>query len=88
MAQVFKASIDLAKVQKKNIFITEDGRKYLSIKLIFNKEQPDEYGGIGFIAQSMPKEDAEALPNKGIIGNIKVTAQSQPNNEEIDDMFN
>lgn len=88
MAQIFKASIDLAKISKKHLYITEDGRKYLNIRLVFTKEMPDKYDSIGFIAQTMKREDADALPNKGIIGNIKVITQLQPNGEEIDDMFN
>lgn len=85
MAQVFKASINLARVTKEQIFVNEKGEKYLTLRLVFNKETPDQYGSVGFVAQQMPREAADALEHKGILGNIKVTEQSQPKTAAEDD---
>lgn len=77
MAQIFHASINLALVDKSEIWVNDKGDKYLTLRLVFKSDEPDKYGSVGFIAQRLPKGKEDAHPKKGILGNIKVQQQQQ-----------
>ncbi len=72
MAQIYNASIDLAMIDKSEIYTTADGKKFLTLRLVFNRDEADQYGTVGFVAQRMSKEKQEAHAKKGIVGSIKI----------------
>lgn len=70
------AKIDATKIDKQYLFkgkAREDGTSplYLDIALIENRDGVDQYGNIGFIAQSVPKDVREAGIKGPILGNYK-----------------
>jgi hypothetical protein len=75
--------IDVTKIDKNHIFVGKSG-KYIDCILNENKDGVDQYGNIGFIAQSVSKE-AKAKGDRGpIIGNYKeiVTVPRAPKQTE------
>lgn len=75
--------IDVTKIDKTHLFDGKGG-KYLDCILNENKGGVDQYGNIGFIAQSVSKE-ARAKGERGpIIGNYKeiVTTPRAPKQSE------
>lgn len=75
--------IDVTKIDKNHLFVGKSG-KYLDCILNENKDGPDQYGNIGFIAQSVSKEAKEKGERGPIIGNYKeiVTTPRVPKQAE------
>lgn len=69
MSTIISASIDLAKIDKKNIY-EKDGKKYLSIQISVNDET--KYGNNVSVAIGQTKEQREAKVDKTYLGNGKV----------------
>jgi hypothetical protein len=67
--QVFQLSIDVNKIDKARLFKGKKGT-YLTAALIL-KDEPDQYGNIGMIVESISKEEREAGHQGTIIGNAK-----------------
>lgn len=75
--------IDVTKIDKNHIFVGKSG-KYIDCILNENKDGVDQYGNIGFIAQSVSKEAKEKGERGPIIGNYKeiVTTPRVPKQAE------
>lgn len=75
--------IDVTKIDKNHLFVGKSG-KYLDCILNENRDGPDQYGNIGFIAQSVSKEAKEKGERGPIIGNYKeiVTTPRVPKQAE------
>jgi hypothetical protein len=75
--------IDVTKIDKNHLFVGKSG-KYLDCILNENRDGPDQYGNIGFIAQSVSKEAKEKGERGPIIGNYKeiVTTPRVPKQTE------
>ena len=75
--------IDVTKIDKNHLFVGKSG-KYLDCILNENKDGVDQYGNIGFIAQSVSKEAKEKGERGPIIGNYKeiVTTPRVPKQAE------
>ena len=73
-------NIDLAKVDKNKIkgFTRKDGSAGKGLDLVvFLKDEPDQYGNHGFVAESVPKDSAV----KGaILGQAKIAGQKPATN--------
>jgi hypothetical protein len=69
MSTIISASIDLAKIDKGNIY-EKDGKKYLSLQISVNDET--KYGNNVSIAIGQTKEQREAKVDKTYLGNGKV----------------
>jgi hypothetical protein len=69
MSTIISASIDLAKIDKKNIY-EKDGKKYLSLQISVNDET--KYGNNVSVAIGQTKEQREAKVDKTYLGNGKV----------------
>jgi hypothetical protein len=69
MSTIISASIDLAKIDKVNIY-EKDGKKYLSLQISVNDET--KYGNNVSIAIGQTKEQREAKVDKTYLGNGKV----------------
>jgi hypothetical protein len=67
-------NIDLSKIDKKNLFVTKDGKSYLNLRLVI-RDELDQYDGIGFAVQKFLKgndKDAQGGYIKTpILGNLK-----------------
>lgn len=74
---VVQLSIDLTKVDKSKIkeFTRKDGSKGLGYDLVvFLKDETDQYGNDGFVAESVPKDS----PEKGaILGNARIAGKQR-----------
>jgi hypothetical protein len=66
----YNISIDLAKIDKLKINITEKGQKFANFELII-RDDVDAYGNIGFIVQQQSKEEREQQVKLPILGNAK-----------------
>ena len=62
-------SIDLSKVDKNHFYVGKDGKKFMNIAIIENRNGPDQYGNDGMITQSVSKEDRLKGVKGPIIGN-------------------
>lgn len=68
--------IDVTKIDKSLLFRGKNG-VYLDAVLVENRDGEDQYGNMGFISQSIPKERREAGERGPIIGNYKEVGKSQ-----------
>jgi hypothetical protein len=75
--------IDVTKIDKNHIFVGKSG-KYIDCILNENNDGVDQYGNIGFIAQSVSREAKEKGERGPIIGNYKeiVTVPRVPKQTE------
>jgi len=77
---VIQLNIDLAKVDKTKIknFTRKDGTEGRGYDLVvFLKDEPDQYGNHGFVAESTPKDSAV----KGaILGQARIAGQKPTTN--------
>lgn len=62
--------IDVKKIDKSALFSGSRGT-YLDIALIENRDGEDQYGNLGFVAQSLSRERREAGEKGPILGNWK-----------------
>lgn len=69
--------LDVTKIPKERIFIGKKG-KYLDLRLVENKDGPDQYGNDGFVAIDLPKEKREAGEKGEIVGNWKEIGKPAP----------
>jgi hypothetical protein len=77
MAQNISVRMDVSKIDKSKLYKGEKGT-YLDAAIIM-KDEPDQYGNIGMIVQSVSKEDREAGLKGAILGNVKyIGAKNQP----------
>jgi len=99
MSKLLSASIDLAKIDKSKIKVSDKGQKFLNIDIWINDE-PNQWGQNVSINIQQSKEERERKVKKVYIGNGKSMDQfattsatvnvtpSQPNNSKsIDDLF-
>ena len=63
-------SINLSKINK-DVLIKGEKGTYMNVKVVL-KDEKDEYGNNGFIAQKVSKEQYEAGVKGEILGNIRV----------------
>jgi single-stranded DNA-binding protein len=78
MKQSISISIDVSKIDKSALYISpKNGKKYLSIMLKI-REEKDQYGYDGFIAQEISKERKAAGEKGPILGNAKIMDWDQP----------
>lgn len=61
--------IDVKKIDKSRLHVGEKGT-YLDAVIIM-KDEPDEYGNIGMIVESVTKEEKAAGKKGAILGNAK-----------------
>jgi hypothetical protein len=78
MAQMLSLKIDVTKIDKARLFTGAKGT-YLDC-VVFLKDEPDQYGNIGMITQSVSKEEREAGTKGAILGNARKIGVSQPAN--------
>ena len=69
-------SINLSKINK-DVLIKGEKGIYMNIKYVL-KDEKDEYGNNGFIAQKVSKEQYEAGVKGEILGNIRVYEDATP----------
>ena len=83
MRKTISVQIDVNKIDKKRLYKGKKGT-YLN-GVIFLNEEPDEYGNIGFICESVSKEEREQGVKGEILGNVKILGNSKPTvNEPVD----
>lgn len=63
-------SINVCKIPKEKLFISQKGVKYLNI-VVFENDEPDQYGNTHSVAISQTKEERAAKAKKIYIGNGK-----------------
>lgn len=73
--KIIKLSINVSKIDKSKLYNGQKGT-YLNAVLML-KDEPDEYGNIGFIVQDTTKEEREAGKRGEILGNAKYLPKSQ-----------
>ena len=69
-------SINLSKINK-DVLIKGEKGTYMNVKVVL-KDEKDEYGNNGFIAQKVNKEQYEAGVKGEILGNIRVYEDATP----------
>jgi hypothetical protein len=80
-------NIDLTKVDKTKLYKGAKGT-YLDAAIIM-KDEPDQYGNIGMIVQSLSKEDRAAGLKGAILGNARYigkSAEQKPAAPALDDL--
>lgn len=78
MKQSISISIDVSKIDKTALYISpKNGKKYLSLMLKI-REEKDQYGYDGFIAQEISKERKAAGEKGPILGNAKIMDWDAP----------
>jgi hypothetical protein len=78
MKQSISISIDVSKIDKTALYISpKNGKKYLSLMLKI-REEKDQYGYDGFIAQEISKERKAAGEKGPILGNAKIMDWDYP----------
>ena len=80
-------NIDLTKVDKTKLYKGAKGT-YLDAAIIM-KDEPDQYGNIGMIVQSLSKEDRAAGLKGAILGNARYigkAAEQKPAAPALDDL--
>lgn len=68
--------IDVKKIDKALLFAGNKGT-YLDIALIPNRDGKDQYGNLGFVVQSVSREDREAGKKGPILGNWRVVGEDK-----------
>ena len=80
---ILKISIDVTKIDKKRLYKGKKGT-YLNAAILL-RDEPDQYGNDGFIAEEVSKEERESGTKGTILGNVKrikpATAQPVPNQD-------
>lgn len=76
MAKRLSLRIDVSKIDKSKIYEGKKG-KYLDA-VVFINDEPDEYGNIGMIVQSVSKEEREKGIKGAILGNAKEFGSPNP----------
>lgn len=71
MSQPIAAKIDVTKVEKEHLFMSQKGAKYLDLILRPGKDGKDQYGNDGFIVQGVSKEKRDQGIKGNIIGNFR-----------------
>jgi hypothetical protein len=79
--ETIQIKIDVNKIEKARLFKGAKGT-YLDASLVM-RDEPDQYGNIGFVTQQISKEEREAGTKAPIIGNVtkrfnKDTAKQAP----------
>jgi hypothetical protein len=79
--ETIQIKIDVNKIEKARLFKGAKGT-YLDATLVM-RDEPDQYGNIGFVTQQISKEEREAGTKAPIIGNVtkrfsKDTAKQAP----------
>lgn len=78
MKQSISISIDVSKIDKTALYTSpKNGKKYLSLMLKI-REEKDQYGYDGFIAQEISKERKAAGEKGPILGNAKIMDWDAP----------
>lgn len=85
MAKIISASIDLSKIDKSKIVLTDkngqpfqNGAKYLNLQIVLNDE-PDQYGNDCAVRVNQTKEERDAKIKPTYIGNGKTVWSSDAN---------
>ena len=79
MATNIAVKLDVTKIDKLKLYKGEKGT-YLDAVIIM-KDEPDQYGNIGMIVQSVTKEEREQGTRGSILGNVRYIqkpVQEQP----------
>lgn len=63
-------SISSDKIDR-SLVVEKGGKRYLNLRLIENKDGPDQYGNDGFVVQDVPKERRAEGERGPIVGNWK-----------------
>jgi hypothetical protein len=66
--ETIQIKIDVNKIEKARLFKGAKGT-YLDATLVM-RDEPDQYGNIGFVTQQISKEEREAGNKAPIIGNV------------------
>jgi len=86
MKETINFSINLSKIDKKNIFIAKSGDKFLNGKIVF-KDEEDQYGNTGMIFQGFKKENQKDASGDWvktpILGNVKPIVKAEPSQEPV-----
>lgn len=86
MATNIAVKLDVKKIDKSKLYQGEKGT-YLDAVIIM-KDEPDQYGNIGMIVQSVTKEEREQGVRGAILGNVRLIqkqVQEQPK-VDLDDL--
>jgi len=63
-------SIDVTQIDKKKLVKGNKG-VYLDLKTFIDVEKPNEHGNVGFVTQSISKEENDKGVRAPILGNVK-----------------
>jgi len=69
MAEILLLRLDVTKIDKARLYKGDKGT-YLDC-VVMLKDEPDNYGNIGMIVQSVSKEERQAGTKGAILGNAK-----------------
>ena len=64
--------IDVTKIDKSKIFVTQDGKKYVDLTVFVDDSKEDRFGYHGMVTQSVTKEEKAQGIQAPILGNGKV----------------
>ena len=87
MATNISVKLDVSKIDKAKLFKGEKGI-YLDAAIIM-KDEPDQYGNIGMIVQSVSKDERLAGVKGAILGNVRYIGKTeQPASPQKEDLTN
>ena len=72
---ILKVSIDVTKIDKARLYKGKKGT-YLNATILL-RDEPDQYGNDGFIAEDVSKDEREPGTKGTILGNVKKIEQQR-----------
>ena len=82
MATNIAVKLDVTKIDKLKLYKGEKGT-YLDAVIIM-KDEPDQYGNIGMIVQSVTKEEREQGTRGAILGNVRYIQKQVQEQPKVD----
>ena len=73
--KIYRGSIDVTKIDKKRLYKGDKGT-YLNFSVVV-RDEPDQYGNDGFVAEDITKEEREAGQKGTILGNVRKVEKRQ-----------
>ncbi len=81
MSMIIGVSIDLSKIDKNKIKVTEKGQKFYPLSIFVNDEK-DAYDNDVSVAEGQTKEEREAKDKKNYLGNGRVVYMQWPSTKK------
>ena len=73
--RIYRGSINVEKIDKKRLYKGDKGT-YLNFSVVV-RDEPDQFGNDGFVAEDISKEERESGQKGTILGNVRKVEKRQ-----------